>query len=259
MIWETQKNPLLEKKSLDDSIKLAILETVEAEVQKRIKRQEWYYWIIIAVFAGVAAAFALTFWHHALNEIPDAVKNQLATEGALSAQKELTDILTNAQQTSSGLNVAFNSTKAHADEVNKKLNDFVTTVQTTADTVNSSLSQIPSSIDTNVIVPLGNRLEKLKQQDNILLVDDLPKLFVRELATNLVDNNTIILNYEPIASSVIIYGGSGIARIFFLENYGYCQGRGIILTNLTPVLTSQVLNHIQNGGVEIEYIRKSLH
>lgn len=258
----TNENSVPVKKSLDDTTKLAILETVETEVQKRIRRQEWYYWLILLISALSVYWYARTFWNTEMSEIPNVVRKQLEAEGALAIQKELTNDLANAQVLTFKLNSVFNSTKLQADEINTNLNDLAKRVKSTADNIDAALNQIPASINTNVIVPFGNRLEQLKQQDNILLVDDLPKLFVRELVTNLVENNTIVLNYEPIPSTVKIYcyniPNSVFWRFYPLDQCGYCQRTSIVFTNLSPTFTAQVINHIQTDGIVIEYLRKSL-
>lgn len=249
------------EKTLEDSISLAILEKVEAEVEKRIRKQEKWYWIIILVIVTAIAAFVITFWKVT---IPEAVDKALTSTSALSTQDKLTNILSSALETGAKISVAFNSVKAQADDANRNLNQFIVSAKTTAEEVKSNLTAIPILIDTNIYTPLGARLEQLKQQDNILLVDDLPKMFVRELVTNLVEENSMVLSYEPIPSTVKIYafvqnpGSGAITRYFLLDNYGYCQGRSIYFTNKPPTLVSQVLSHVQNGGVTVEYVRKSL-
>jgi hypothetical protein len=248
-----------------DSPPASFVKQLEEEVHKRISRQERFYWAFIGLTVIFAAAYTVSFWHAEMSQIPDVISKQLQTAGAVSAQKEILNALTNAQGMNSRLNNIFDSTKLHAEDVTRSLTNLVSPVQSTADRVNADLAAIPSTLNTNLVVPLGNRLEQLKRQDNILLVDDLPKLFVREFTTNLVDNNTIILSYEPIPSSVKIYvpaannQSSGFIRIFPLQPYGYCQGTSIVLTNASPTLKSQVINPMPTRGVEVEYVRKSLH
>ena len=255
------KESKLPEKSLDDSISLAILEKVEAEVEKRIRKQEKWYWIIILVIVTAITAFVITFWKVT---IPDAVDKALTSASALSTQGKLTNILSSAQETSAKISVAFNSVKAQADDANRSLGEFVGSTKAIAEEVKSNLTLIPTLIDTNIYTPLGARLEQLKQQDNIVLIDDIQKLFVRELVTNLVDESSMVLSYEPIPSTVKIYafvqnpGSGAITRYFLLENYGYCQGRSVYFTNKPPTLVSQVLSHVQNGGVNVEYVRKNL-
>lgn len=267
------------KEISDDSIKLLIREEVERrldsptaslvkfiedEVRARIRRQEWYYWGILVVIAVLSSFAFVAFWKTELKEIPAEVNKQLASAGFEESQRELTNYVANARISDLRINNLLIATKVLADDVNTNIENLLVVTKSNAETINSNLSQIPSSISTNVYVPFANRLEQLKNQDNILLADDLPKLFVRELVANLVDESSMVLSYEPIASTVKIYsyqnpGNNSFQRFYLLENIGYCQGRTIYLTNKPPAFVSQVVSHVQNGGVYIEYIRKSLH
>ena len=55
---------------------------IEAEVQKRIKRQEWFYWTFIALFVAFITIFSITFWHAELKEVlqPSNTKRTFQTK-----------------------------------------------------------------------------------------------------------------------------------------------------------------------------------
>ena len=161
-----------EKKALDDSLKLAIREEIEKEVEKRIQRQEGFYWKFLGLFGGFVAVFAYALWHVQVSELPGVVQKELATQAVTQAKDRIMEI------------------KASAEAVNQNLNDASIAVRNALAFVNENQRVFT------------NRLNEIKQQDNVVLVDDLSKLFVIQTVTNLVDGNKIVLDYEPIPHTV---------------------------------------------------------
>ena len=152
----TQENESAEKASLTDSTKLEICEEVkrqfgnppktfvdlvESEVQKRIRRQEWFYWTILGLFTLFAATYGALFWHKQLSEIPKAVQEQLATQGVMALKTNMMNILVDAESKQRDLN-----------------------------NISISASNLLVSVSTNQQAFM-DRLNQIKQQDNVVLLD----------------------------------------------------------------------------------------
>jgi hypothetical protein len=277
---ESQPDP--PKETLDDTLKLLIREEIERrfdaptaslikfiedEVRQRIRRQEWFYWLILATVILFSSIGVSLFWNKEFKEIPAEVNRQLALAGLEESRKELTNYVANAQFADAKIKNFLVAAQVHADDVQTNLESLLGSAKLNAENINSNLLQIPSSVRTNIYIPFASRLEHLKSQDNILLVDDFSKMFIREVVTNLIDENSLVLSYEPIPSTIKLYsniaplgqGPGGAARFYMFEYFGYCQGRTLYLTNKPPQLISQVLDHVQKEGIVVEYVRKSLH
>ena len=222
-------SPTPKKKFLDDSQKLAIHEEIEKEVEKRIQRQEGFYWKFLALFGASAAAFAYALWHVQLSELPGVVQKELATQAVTQAKDRIIEI------------------KSSAEAVNQNLNATAATV-----------SNILVSVDANQQT-FTNRLNEIKQRDNVATIDDLYKLFVQQtqIVTNL-SLRKIPLDYEPIPQTVsvaILYlnGNRSQPIVLPYQDFGYLAGNIVTLTNTT-------LNF--SGGdvkfLEIKYVKKSL-
>jgi hypothetical protein len=179
-----------EKKPLNDSIKLAIrdevekrfdaptaafIKLVEEEVEKRVKRQEKFYGRFIFLCLVLTGAFGYALWK---DEIPNAVQKALVSEGALAAQQQITNILSDVQLKNSKLNQQFDIAKLQADDFSTNLNGLLASSKLTADTIESNLNDLPNSVNTNLFVPIRSRLMQLKRQDNVLLMNDIANLFM---------------------------------------------------------------------------------
>lgn len=220
---ENSENPTPEeKKVLDDSLKLVIREEIENEVEKRIRKQEGFYWKFLALFGGFVAVFAFALWHVQLSELPGVVQKELATQAVTQAKDKIMEI------------------KSSAEAVNQNLND-----------TSAAVSNIVASVNANQQA-FTNRLKEIKQQDNVVLADDLPKLFVIQTVTNLVDGQKIILDYEPIPHTVgLVFWGSPLKAS--VDRFGHLEDR-------TIVLNAEGLRGFStpSNTMQIEYIRKSL-
>jgi len=152
------EDPISKETSISDSIKLAIrdeverrfdaptasfVKLVEDEVRQRIRRQEWFYWLILVVSALGVYWYARTFWNTEISDIPKIVHQQLETEGSLAAQNEITNILLNVEQKNSKLNEIFASAQAHASDMQNSLNAILL-VKAAADSVSNNLSELDS-------------------------------------------------------------------------------------------------------------------
>jgi len=172
------KNALVMEKSEGStpnaSTKLAIHEEVERQCEKRIKLQEWFYGRLIVLFIVLVGAFGVVLWKVQLSEVRKTVLNQLAEQEVIKAKDRIIAI------------------KSEAEDANRNLNS-----------VSISASNSLASISTQQ-QEFTNRLNQIKQQDNVVLVGDIQKLFIVETVTNLVDGNKIILKYEPIPQTVRI-------------------------------------------------------
>jgi hypothetical protein len=225
---ENSENPNpQEKKSLDDSLKLAIREEIEKEVEKRIQKQEGFYWKFLALFGGFVAVFAYALWHVQLNELPGVVQKELATQEVTKAKDRIMEI------------------KSSVETANQNVNAASTMV-----------SNILNSVTDNQQA-FTNRLNEIKQQDNVVLSDDISKLFVVQTVTNLNEidaSRKISLDYEPIPQTFNIFMNEGRLQIGNWRILGYIDKNTFIITNNTAHMTSA-------GGVkflQIEYVRKSL-
>lgn len=260
------------KASIDDTTKLVIRdlireefasppavlhERIENEVRDRIRRQEKYYYGFIILFLASVALFYTV----ELIKIPKVVDEALKSDSSKIAQDKLTAILTNAQAMEARLNSYDLQTKFTAALVKTNLSLYLYDSKTLADDVNRQIGAIPILIDTNVVTPYSRRLAEISKQDNFITIEDISRLFVREIITSLEDKTVMVLTHEPISQSVKIYAfqtpGGAVMRFFPLENFGYCEGHSLHFTNVTPALTSQVLDRVATGGVVVEYFRKS--
>ena len=236
---ETPENPTPpEKKSLDDSLKLLVREEIEKEVEKRIQKQEGFYWKFLALFGGFVAVFAFALWHVQLNELPGVVQKELATQEVTKAKDRIMEI------------------KSSVETANQNVNTAATAV-----------SNILNSVSGNQQA-FTNRLNEIKQQDNVVLNSDLEKLFVVQRVTNLVEGRKIILDYEPIPQTIhIVRRDSNFITTsfqmwepegFWLEgnalvsaNAPVLQSINAIITNTSPLVQTQI-------QINVEYMRKSL-
>jgi len=211
-----------------------LVDLVESEVQKRIRRQEWYYWTFLVLIVGFIAIYSVTLWHVQLAEIPVAVQKQLADESAISAKKEIMAILTYSQGAS-------NSIANQSDS-------FGQVVYSARGQLNQNMGGFLQEYNN-----FTNRLVELNHQDNIVTDGNFQKLFVSQKMTNF-DGKRIILDYEPIPHTIKLHD----PRALFdkIDDNFIVEGNVITLTN---EYFNDYTNDFKNGSAIIEYVRKSIH
>ncbi len=222
-----------EKKSLDDSLKLAIREEIEKEVEKRIARQEGFYWKFLALFGGFVAVFAFALWHVQLNELPGVVQKELATQAVTQAKDKIMEIKSSVEAANQNVN-------AEAAAVSNVLNSVADNQQA-----------------------FTNRLNEIRQQDNIVLVDDLAKLFVVQRVTNLVEGKKIILDYEPIPQTIHFTIGTPDRVVAFSVGEFSAEGNAIFVSNQSILNTiNSIITNTPSFQAQyqlnVDYVRKSL-
>ncbi len=255
-----------------DFVKL-IEDEVEKRVVHRVKMYKLVAWIIVLSLIG----FARLFWNASLSEVKTAVDNQLTNSVAIEAKNRLIAITTDAEHQNLILSNTTETLKSQqavlqgnelalALEQKKAWQQALDNVRAWEDD-RSKLdrveadAQLVSNLTQSVVEDqksVSNRLAQLNQQDNVVLSEDLPKLFVIQMVTNLVDGNRIVLDFSPVTQTVKIR----IAPTRFLaplsdgNNIGYLNGRTIILTNQNVLnQMSRLTNNQQIASVE--YIRAS--
>jgi hypothetical protein len=272
----TPENPDSNNAPTDDSVRLEIrdevdkrfdnppasfIRLVEDEVQRRIKRQEWFYARIIGLFFIAVAAFVFTFWHIELSEIPKAVQHSLESEGALAAQKQITNILAVVTDESVKLSQAGAYIRSQQADFVTNLESLKASSQYAANVLQSNLNEIPNSLDTNLLVPLRNRFAELKGQENILTINDLHDIFGHQTLIAPLKEQRIFLNDKPIPETVKISWASNTnvpARWFYLDGIAYWDGTNNIIFTNTPRSLQQAIDRNQNYIITIEYVRNPL-
>lgn len=214
-----------EKVSLDDSVRLKIREEVEQAVEKRAKnhetlleQRERYYTIIISIigafFSTIAIIMAGFFGYRAI-EMPRLIESKFTDTGVSNAITAVLNVETNALLKQQALNQL-------VDSAMEKQQAFT------------------------------NRLNEIKQQDNVVLAEDLSKLFVVQIVTNLVDGNKIVLNYEPIPHTVRVVAFKAKDNELLL--HAQVKGNIIFLEAGAPWVRIPT----QAEPIELAYVKKSL-
>lgn len=224
---ENSEKPVSKHVSLDDSIQLAIRD----EVEKRVEQRENIYWKFGGLFVVVVALFFTFLWKVSVSEIRETVEKQLAEKEVVKARDRIMEIKSSAETVNQNLNVA-------AVIASNVLNSIIEDRQA-----------------------FTNRLNEIKQQDNIILVNDLSQFFVSQVVTNLVDGRKIVLNFEPVPETVKLipfaYTGS---YAYSLSRFGYLDGSTIALTNNSDGYYQGLSNpdNLKSKIIRVEYMRKSL-
>jgi len=118
-------------------------------------------------------------------------------------------------------------------------------------------ASIPSGFVTQIV-------ETVSSITNIQVVTQLvssvgtmeASRFVYESITNLIDGNKILLESEPIPQTVKIWLNIGIARLIPLSGNASLNGNVVTLTNFANQQVKLLRDHITNGVVSVEYVRK---
>ena len=201
--------------SKETSLDDSIQLAIRDEVEKRVEQREALYWKFGGLLAVVIALFFTFLWKVSVSEIRETVEKQLAEKEVVKAR------------------------------------DRIMSINSAAEDVNRNLTSISSSMNTNQQQFL-ERLNQIKQQDDVLLTGDLSKLFIIQIVTNLV-NGKIILDYQPIPQTIKIIIHP--AYFFPLDLVGSLEGNTIVFSKTGLGLTNQT----PNGVIKVEYMRKSLH
>ena len=202
--------------SKETSLDDSIQLAIRDEVEKRVEQREALYWKFGGLLAVVVALFFTFLWKVSVSEIRETVEKQLAEKEVVKAR------------------------------------DRIMAINSAAEDMNHNLIGILSSMNTNQW-QFMNRLNEIKQQDNVVLTEDLSKLFVVQTVTNLVDGKKIVLDYEPIPHTVGFTFQSG--QFFYdVKQLGRLEGS-------TIVLNSAGLSNfpdLATKGFAVVYVRKSL-
>jgi len=193
---------------------------IRDEVEQRVEQREAIYWKFGGLFVAVVVLFFAVLWKVSISEIRETVEKQLAEKEVVKAK------------------------------------DRIMAINSAAEDVNRNLITISSSMNTNQ-QSFMERLNQIKQQDNVVLDGDISKLFVVQIVTNLNEINTsmkISLEYEPIPQTFNIFYNNNHTPFGSLNVLGYLDKNTFVFTNKT-------LHFSPNGGIDflqIEYVRKSL-
>ena len=206
-----------------DSPTASFTERIEAEVEKRVEQRVKNYRMLGGVVVVLIGAFVVILWNVSLSTVRKTVADQLSENEVIKAK------------------------------------DRILTIQSIAEGVNQNLNDISASMATNQQIFM-QRLNQIKQQDNVVLVDDFSKMFVVKTVSNLVDGKKIVLDYEPIPQTVneVYVQNSGSAS---LMSY-VVEGNTIVFTNNLLMNNNRyrnLTNSIAHGQLRIGYTRKSPH
>ena len=188
---------------------------IRDEVEKRVEQREGIYWKFGGLFVAVVILFFAVLWKVSISEIRETVEKQLAEKEVVKAK------------------------------------DRIMAINSAAEEMNRNLAVISTSMNTNQQLFM-ERLNQIKQQDDVVLKDDISKLFVVQTVTNLIDGNKIILDYEPIPHTIgWILQGQDVPYRITLDTFGHLEGK-------TIVVCSDGFSTRITKGVKVEYIKKTL-
>ena len=203
--------------SKETSLDDSIQLAIRDEVEKRFEQRENIYWRFGGLFVVVVALFFTFLWKVSVSEIRETVEKQLAEKEVVKAR------------------------------------DRILVINSAAEDMNRNLIAISSSMNTNQ-QQFMDRLNQIKQQDNVVLTEDLSKLFVVETVTNFYGGQKIVLAYEPIPQTIRLSVGPNNILVPF-DNLAYVEGNAIFFTN------KQILNLDSTfplKSVRVEYSKKYL-
>lgn len=269
----------------------ALVERIEREVEKRVTAREKHYRtlaivssfligliILVAGYASyysirkdVEALIASTEVGKANQEIKDdlalarsqteQITNQMQQVAIQSQQLSgMTDSLKIQQTTMQKDILSLAEAGNAASHVAKSAQRNIDGAQMTLNSI-TSYDQQASNLTLKVIKDsqdVSNRLAELNKQDNVLVSEDLQKLFIRQSVTNLVDGNKILLDYDPIPRTVQMIMNQG--AIYEIEAFSnqcrcYLEGRTIVFTS--NEFANAFLDLGKTGRLNIGYMRAS--
>ena len=208
--------------SKETSLDDSIQLAIRDEVEKRVEQRENIYWKFGGLFAGVVVLFFIILWRVSISEIRETVEKQLAEKEVVKAR------------------------------------DRIMAINSAAEDMNHNLIAISSLMNTNQQQFL-ERLNQIKQQDNVLTVGDLSNLFISEKITNWA-NGKLHLSFEPIPGTVKIYLSDNTVEELYIKNekFAVFDGTTIVFTNESggPYLTGYSAG--TRASLRVQYVRKSL-
>jgi hypothetical protein len=190
---------------------------IRDEVEKRVEQRESLYWKFGGLFAVLVVLFFTILWRVSISEIRETVEKQLAENEVVKAR------------------------------------DRIIAINSAAEDMNRNLIAISTSMNTNQQFFM-ERLNQIKQQDNVVLVDDLQKMFIIQSMTNY-DGRKIVLDYEPIPHTVRIRFRIEPAYAIRIDSFARLEGSTIIFTNEA---LGAWTNEFTSGAAQVEYVRKSI-
>ena len=256
------------------------VERIEKEVEKRVAaRVKQYRTLAKFVAAGVsvfAIGFGLLFWVVSIDKVRTEIDNQLTNSVAINAKNHLVSLVVEADRESANLSNQTETLKilqSGAGQQMAAINQMFAESAHTMSSIQKTLNGFDGEIgyargQAKFVTELASQgaedyhsimecLNQLKNQDDVIVSEDLPKLFVVQAVTNLVDGNKIVLDYDPIPGSIRF-------RMFntpFLMDVGFngfgsvLNNRSITLTN--PVVAKQFIADAASNHVAVEYFRAS--
>jgi len=217
-----------EKKTLDDSFKLLVREEVEKEVEKRIARQEWFYWKFLGGFVIAAGLIAFAFWQVEISKIPAEVEKQLAEKEVINAKDRIMEI------------------KSSVENANQSVNFAATAVSNAMFIVEGNCQAFT------------NRLNDLIKQDGILLNKDFSKFFVNQTITNF-DGQRFLLDYEPIPFTLEFhcYDKEFEGDLNRMEGF-HIDGKAIVCDVNYYRTNLFYRGFLSQNGLKVKYVSKSI-
>jgi hypothetical protein len=201
----------------DDTIKLAIRDEVEKRVEHSLKIYSQVGKWFVALIGVFIAVFSYAIWKVQMNEVRAQIAKTMAEQKVTEAKDRILAV------------------KSETEAAVQKINAAVATVETNQQ-------------------DFLERLAQIRQQDNVVLKDDVSKLFVSQAVTNF-DGKQLILDYEPIPYSIRVFAAHGtLWASVMVEKMGYVRSNVFILTNGGFGDTEE----FRNGSARVEYLRKSL-
>ena len=201
--------------SKETSLDDSIQLAIRDEVEKRVEQRENIYWKFGGLFAGVVVLFFIILWRVSISEIRETVEKQLAEKEVVKAR------------------------------------DRIMAINSAAEDMNHNLIAISSLMNTNQQQFL-ERLNQIKQQDNVLTVGDLSNLFISEKITNWA-NGKLHLSFEPIPGTVKIYYPIILWKncILRMKNSPFLMEPRLFLQTSQAVLIS--LDTVREHGLASEF------
>ena len=191
---------------------------IRDEVEERVEHRETLYWKFGGLFVALIVLFFAVLWKVSISEVRETVEKQLAEKEVVKAR------------------------------------DRIMAINSAAEDINLNLIAISSSMNTNQREFL-ERLNQIKKQDNVVLAEDISKLFVVETATNFYGGRKIVLNHEPIPQTVRLLVGENYILVPLDQTGGYFEGNTISFSTNCHFFEPQ--SAIKS--MRIEYVRKSPH
>jgi enamine deaminase RidA (YjgF/YER057c/UK114 family) len=151
--------------------------------------------------------------------------------------------------------------KVEIDSILATLNHMRSSSARDSDAIRGELGQIRSDsiLISNLVLSakeneqaITNHLAQLNQQDNVVLVDELPQMFVYERIKN-ISGNTVTLDYEPIEHTVKLFLGGNLTSTGWPFDFKV-EGRTVTFNRTSGETIAGWTNSESNAN--IQYVRK---